>query len=155
MRLLRPAVATGRITYFSIPFQSGSPRILGLMNRALDLEAFREAMAHMRRLSPDTWWATHMMIGFPSETDEDFAMSMDLGAMFDEVMFIQYIENAQTPAARLEPKVSDQKRIERGAAAKRFVASRSGIVVDHHPVSKLVGETFVHLVPIRIPQAKS
>lgn len=64
--------------YLHIPAQSGSDRILRLMNRGYTAGEYRDLIGRARALMPDISIASDFIVGFPSETDEDFAASVDL-----------------------------------------------------------------------------
>ncbi len=99
--------STGRIRYVNIPVQSGSQRILDLMNRRYDVEAVMGALRRLHAMAPQTTICTHMMINFPTETHEDFLDSLTGADEFDEVVFLHYSDNRGTAAAGLLPKVSE------------------------------------------------
>jgi tRNA-2-methylthio-N6-dimethylallyladenosine synthase len=64
--------------YLHVPAQSGSNRILRLMNRGYTVEQYLEFIDRARRLLPDVCIAGDIIVGFPTETDDDFAHTMDL-----------------------------------------------------------------------------
>ena len=101
---LRPHIAAGRITYLCVPVQSGAPRILKQMARAVDLQALRETLAEVRSLAPHLQLYSHFIIGFPGETDSEFEASIDFARHFDDCLFITYGDNEKTPASRILPK---------------------------------------------------
>jgi MiaB/RimO family radical SAM methylthiotransferase len=127
---LARSLQTGRVTYMNIPLQSGSPRILSLMNRSYDVAAVLERIARVRSISPSTWLYTHMLVGFPTETADDVDQSLRAAAQFDETMFITYSENPRTQAAGIEPKVGDDEKAQRLEAIQAFLTSHAGILVD-------------------------
>jgi len=59
-----------------IPVQSGSDRILGLMGRPYKESQYRDIVARLRQGVPGITLSTDYIVGFPSETDEDFALTM-------------------------------------------------------------------------------
>jgi tRNA-2-methylthio-N6-dimethylallyladenosine synthase len=61
-----------------LPFQSGSTRILKLMNRGYTIEEYRQKVAMLRQRCPEVAITSDCIVGFPGETDEDFRMTMDL-----------------------------------------------------------------------------
>jgi len=97
---------TGRIKYVNIPVQSGSQRILELMNRRYPIGVVMEAVGQLRDIAPQTTFCTHMMINFPTEDHDDFLMSLAVADGFDEVLFLHYSDNQDTAAAGIFPKVS-------------------------------------------------
>ena len=97
--------ASGLISYANIPLQSGSPRVLAMMNRGYDIAAVTARIAELKARAPGTWLHTHFIVGFPGETESDFAASLQLAPLFDEVLFLAYSDNPGTKASRLDEKV--------------------------------------------------
>jgi tRNA-2-methylthio-N6-dimethylallyladenosine synthase len=64
--------------YLHLPVQSGSNRILGLMNRGYTVQAYRQLIQRVRRFLPDCQIATDVICGYPTETDEDHEATADL-----------------------------------------------------------------------------
>jgi threonylcarbamoyladenosine tRNA methylthiotransferase CDKAL1 len=98
---------TGRIGYVNIPVQSGSQRILELMNRRYPIDRVMDAVGQLRDVAPRTTFCTHIMINFPTESHDDFLMSLAIADGFDEVLFLHYSDNQDTAAASLLPKVPE------------------------------------------------
>jgi len=64
--------------HFHIPLQSGSDRILRLMRRPYTAARFRELLRHIQSELPDVGLGTDVLLGFPGETDQDFAETCEL-----------------------------------------------------------------------------
>jgi tRNA-2-methylthio-N6-dimethylallyladenosine synthase len=64
--------------HFHLPVQSGSNRILKMMNRKYTIEQYLERVAALRQACPDIVLTTDIIVGFPGETDEDFEATMQL-----------------------------------------------------------------------------
>ena len=64
--------------HIHLPVQSGSSRILKLMNRKYDREWYLERVAAIRRIIPDCGLSTDIFCGFPGETEEDHRLSLSL-----------------------------------------------------------------------------
>ncbi len=64
--------------YLHVPAQSGSDRILKLMNRGYAASQYRDFISRARGYMPDISIASDFIVGFPTETDEDFAQTMQL-----------------------------------------------------------------------------
>ena len=64
--------------HFHLPVQSGSSRVLKLMNRKYDREQYLKKAMEIREKIPDIALTTDIICGFPTETDEDFADTMSL-----------------------------------------------------------------------------
>ena len=94
--------------YFHLPLQSGSTRILKLMNRTYTKEQFLGIAKSLREKIPGIAISTDVIIGFPSESDEDFEETMDVlsTVRFDMVYSFLYSPRVGTVAARMEDAVS-------------------------------------------------
>jgi tRNA-2-methylthio-N6-dimethylallyladenosine synthase len=64
--------------YLHVPAQSGSNRILKLMNRGYTVEEYRDLVGRARAMMPDICIASDFIVGFPTETDEDFDVTKNL-----------------------------------------------------------------------------
>lgn len=104
---LKTIFQTGRIRYVNIPVQSGSQRILDLMNRRYPVGRVMAAVRDLCGAAPETIFCTHIMINFPTESHEDFLQSLAVADGFDEVIFLHYSDNRGTPASELFPKVPE------------------------------------------------
>lgn len=96
------------LPHFHIPLQSGSNRILALMRRRYRRELFAERIELIRNRMPDTFFGVDVIVGFPGETDDDFA---DAYRFIEQVKpsflhIFPYSERPNTPAAEFEGKVN-------------------------------------------------
>src|SRR5436309_4855629 len=64
--------------YLHVPAQSGSDRILRLMNRGYTAGQYRQFIDRAKEMMPDICIASDFIVGFPTETDEDFAQSVEM-----------------------------------------------------------------------------
>ncbi len=77
--ILHTIAARPRICrYLHLPVQSGSNRMLKLMNRGYTVEEYLELIARIRKILPDATLASDLICGFPSETEEDHKATCDL-----------------------------------------------------------------------------
>jgi tRNA A37 methylthiotransferase MiaB len=92
----------GKIFFLGITIQSGSPRILELMNRHYSIEYSLDVISNLRAY-PGIILATQIMVGFPGETDEDFQKSVDVveKGYFDIIEVYEYSPRPGTPAAKM------------------------------------------------------
>ncbi len=90
------------------PVQSGSERILSLMNRFHDTGKIRSTMIKMKEHRPEMKLATQIMIGFPTETENDFKKTLEFvySAGFEEVTIFAYSDKSGVPSNAIAPKVS-------------------------------------------------
>ena len=101
--------------YFHLPLQSGSNRILKAMNRTYNRERFLSIVDKLRAGIPDICLSTDVIVGFPTETEEDFLDTLDVlrKAKFDMVYAFKYSPREGTPAARMTEQVDAQIKEER------------------------------------------
>jgi tRNA-2-methylthio-N6-dimethylallyladenosine synthase len=98
-----------------LPAQSGSSRILKAMRRTYDRERFLALVAEMRSAIPDLAITTDLIVGFPGETEEDFAETLSLigEAGFDGAYTFVYSPRYDTEAASLPGQVPEEVKRER------------------------------------------
>ena len=102
-------------SYLHLPVQSGSNRILGMMKRGYTREQFLAKIDRVKRARPGLSLSTDFIVGFPSESDEDFAQTMDLidRCEFDAAFSFVYSPRPGTPAANLRDTVGAQVKSDR------------------------------------------
>lgn len=101
--------------HFHLPVQSGSTRVLGLMNRRYTKEDYLRLIEMIRRYVPNASISTDIIVGFPGETEEDFLETVDLvqQVKFDSAFTFVYSKRTGTPAARMEDLVTLEEKKER------------------------------------------
>jgi len=104
----------GKVHYLYVPLQSGNMRILRLMNRPCNLVALRAKLNSVRELS-SVFLQTGVMVGFPSETDEDF---QDTVALLEEIRFSDvyvhfYSDMPNTESSQMSNKVGRERMLRR------------------------------------------
>ena len=101
--------------HFHIPIQCGSNRILALMRRRYTVEKFAERIAAVRKAMPDAFIGIDVIVGFPGESDADFADCYNfLESLRPSFLHIfPFSERAGTPAVDLPGKVSPKVAAER------------------------------------------
>ena len=106
---LAPLIAKKRITVINLPVQSGNVRVLKLMNRYPDREKTIETLKEYRKLNPKLHLQGVFIVGFPSETDDDFNDTLSLinEIRFDDVTFIQYSEFDICESSKIKDKVPE------------------------------------------------
>jgi tRNA-2-methylthio-N6-dimethylallyladenosine synthase len=102
-------------SYLHLPVQSGSNRILAMMKRGYTREQFLAKIDRVKRARPGRSLSTDFIVGFPSESEEDFAQTMDLidRCEFDAAFSFVYSPRPGTPAANLRDTVGTQVKSER------------------------------------------
>ena len=130
--------------YIHLPVQSGSNKILTLMNRKYTREWYLNRVEAMRRIMPDVAIGTDIFCGFHDETEEDHQQSLDLmrEVKFDMAFMFKYSERPGTVAAKRMPdNVPEEVKLRRLAEIidlQQVIANESN--------QKDVGKTFEVLV---------
>jgi tRNA-2-methylthio-N6-dimethylallyladenosine synthase len=96
--------------HIHLPLQSGSNRILKLMNRRYTKEEYIEKVELARKIIPDVSLTTDVMVGFPTESDEDCIETLDVikKLRFDFAYMFKYSERLNTKACDILPKVDSK-----------------------------------------------
>ena len=97
--------------HIHLPVQSGSNRILKLMNRKYTREWYLDRVAAIRRIVPDCGLSTDIFVGYCSETEEDHQQSLSLmrECGYDSAFMFKYSERPGTYASRHLPDDVDEK----------------------------------------------
>ncbi len=108
--------------HFHIPLQSGSNKILGLMRRRYLRELYAERVAYIKKTMPHACIGVDVIVGFPTETEEDFKETFDFLHSLD-VSYLHvftYSERSNTLAVDLKPIVPISIRNERNKALRNL-----------------------------------
>ncbi len=91
------------VNHLHLPVQSGSDRILSLMKRGYTASDYLKKVEKLKSIRPHLSFSSDFIIGFPSETDKDFALTMKLieDVGFDNSFSFIYSKRPGTPAAKL------------------------------------------------------
>ena len=119
---LKPIFRRGKISFIVIPLQSGSDRILQLMKRNHTTQQYRWLIDRIRETSPRTIVRTHLMVGFPGETEEDYKYTYRFvkDLPLDSFHVHCYSEQDFTLSAKLPNKVSAEVAQKRGKLLERL-----------------------------------
>jgi tRNA-2-methylthio-N6-dimethylallyladenosine synthase len=130
--------------HIHLPLQSGSSRILKVMRRTYDRERYLDRVSLIRNLVPDCSLTTDIIVGFPGETEDDFAQTLELVDQvgYDGAFTFLFSPRRGTEAAQLPAPVSHpvkRERMERlvelvqrraAERAERFVGRRLEVLVE-------------------------
>ncbi|MGH7276317.1 MAG: tRNA (N6-isopentenyl adenosine(37)-C2)-methylthiotransferase MiaB [Candidatus Rokuibacteriota bacterium] len=117
--------------YFHLPLQSGSNGVLERMNRGYTRERYLALVAEIRAAVPDMAFSTDLIVGFPGETDADFAATLEMVERvgYDNVFVFRYSPRPGTPAASMPDQVPDDVKAGRNTrlleVVNRVTAERS------------------------------
>ncbi len=95
--------------HLHLPLQSGSSRILKIMNRKYTKEHYLELVEKLRKAMPDISLTTDIIVGFPGETEKDFQETLDVvrKVRYDSAFTFIYSKRTGTPAAVMENQVPE------------------------------------------------
>ena len=124
------STATHIARHFHLPMQSGSDKVLKEMNRRYTFEKYIGILDYIREKMPDVTVTSDVIVGFPSESEEDFEATLSAlrRARFDMIYSFQYSPRNGTPAAKMEnqiPKEVKSERFERLLALQNEISLAS------------------------------
>jgi tRNA-2-methylthio-N6-dimethylallyladenosine synthase len=101
--------------HIHLPFQSGSDRILAMMNRGYTRADYLDIIDKARKICPDISFTTDIIVGFPGETDGDFEQTLDIveRVRYDSAFTFKYSPREGTGAADMEDDVPADVKKER------------------------------------------
>jgi len=96
--------------HIHLPVQSGSNRILDLMNRKYTHHGYVNNVEKLRAASPNISITTDIIVGFPGESSEDFDMTLRLieTVRFDNLFIFEYSDRSNTPSANFADKIPQE-----------------------------------------------
>ena len=130
--------------HIHLPVQSGSNRILQLMNRKYTREWYLERVAAIRRIIPDCGLTTDIFCGYHSETEEDHQLSLSLmrECQYDSAFMFKYSERPGTYAAKhLPDDVPEETKIRR---LNELIALQNQLSAESY--QRDIGKTYEVLV---------
>lgn len=130
--------------HIHLPVQSGSNRILKLMNRKYTREWYLERVAAIRRIVPDCGLSTDIFAGYCSETEEDHALSLSLmrECGYDSAFMFKYSERPGTYAARhLADDVPEEVKVRR---LEELIALQNELSAESN--RRCIGRTYEVLI---------
>ncbi|HKR20194.1 MAG TPA: tRNA (N6-isopentenyl adenosine(37)-C2)-methylthiotransferase MiaB [Stellaceae bacterium] len=101
--------------FLHLPVQSGSDRVLQAMNRRHCADDYRRIIDRLRAARPDIALSSDFIVGFPGESDDDFAATLALvrGVGFAQAFSFKYSARPGTPAAVRDDQVPEPAKVER------------------------------------------
>ena len=109
--------------HLHLPVQSGSDTVLGRMRRGYTRQEYLDRIQRLRQRCPEVALSTDIIVGFPGETDEEFAATLELleRVGYDEIYSFMYSPRPQTVSAKIyEDDVSGHVKKERLTKVQKF-----------------------------------
>ena len=135
--------------HMHLPLQSGSSRILKIMNRHYDKEMYLEEVRKLRAAIPDIALTTDIIVGFPGETEEDFLETMDVvkQVQYDSAFTFIYSKRTGTPAASFEDQIPEdviKNRFDRLLKEVQSISTEKAMQLEDRVVNVLAEEVNEH-----------
>ncbi|MBK7378976.1 MAG: tRNA (N6-isopentenyl adenosine(37)-C2)-methylthiotransferase MiaB [Ignavibacteriales bacterium] len=129
--------------YIHLPVQSGSNRILELMNRTYTVEHYLNLIDRARKIIPSVSFSTDIISGFPTETEDDHQMTLDVlrQVQYDGAYMFQYSPREGTKAFQMKDDVSEQIKTKR---LQEIIELQGKIAFDIN--QKIVGHEEIVLI---------
>jgi MiaB/RimO family radical SAM methylthiotransferase len=109
-----------KLTSVTLPLQSGSPRILKLMNRHYNPQKVIKLVKDIKNIIK-TEFITHFIYCFPSESRKEFMVSINLAKVFDKTIFFLYTKKKGTLASNFKKEISRNEKKYRTEYIKKFI----------------------------------
>jgi tRNA-2-methylthio-N6-dimethylallyladenosine synthase len=144
-RLIRAMREVAKVCeWFHLPLQSGSDAVLERMNRGYTRAHYLDLIAALRDAEPAMTFSTDIIVGFPGETEADFAATVEMieRVGYDNVFVFRYSRRPGTPAASMPEQVADDVKADRnrrllevvervtGARSARLAGRTMEVLVD-------------------------
>src|ERR1700691_2795193 len=127
-----------------LPVQSGSDRVLNAMQRLYTREQYLERISWMKAAKRDISITSDMIVGFPGETEQDFASTLSLldEVGYDSVFTFKYSPRPNTPSLALEDAIPDEEKVRRlevlmarqreiqSASYKKYIGTTLEVMVE-------------------------
>jgi len=138
--------------WINLPIQSGSDRILKLMNRGYTVEEYASIAGMIRSALPGVSLTSDLIVGFPGETDADFERSVEAVERFrfDLIHTAAFSPRAGTPAAKMDGQIPGPEKQRRLAVINSIQTAISQEINE-----ALVGRTFIVLADGAAPRGGS
>ena len=121
------------VDFLHLPVQSGANRILRLMKRGNSVEEYKERIAKLQVVRPNLTVSSDFIVGFPNETDQDFAETMDLidHIGFDTSYSFIYSQRPGTPASDMPDDVTLETKKKRLSILQDRIHQSSQMIGRH------------------------
>lgn len=135
--------------HIHLPVQAGSSRILALMNRKYDKDGYLNLVRKIRENIPNVAITTDIIVGFPGETEDDFAETLDVvrHSGFSGAYTFIYSKRVGTPAAKMDG------HIDEGVISERFgrlISEVNAVILAQN--ESLIGKTVKVLAEGKSPE---
>ena len=115
------------VSHLHLPVQAGSDRVLAGMKRGYTVLEFKSIVRRLQKVRPDLSVSTDLIVGFPGETEADFAATMKLAedVGFDGAFSFVYSRRPGTPAADLADDTPQEVKLQRLQRLQQWIEARA------------------------------
>lgn len=129
--------------HLHLPFQAGDDRVLSVMNRGYTREDYLKKLEYARSLMPDLVVTSDVIVGFPTETDDEFENTLKLvnEGQFDMLFTFLYSRRPGTPAASMAGQIAREdkkRRFDRLIALQNEISLKKNLQMEGQRVRVLV-----------------
>jgi tRNA A37 methylthiotransferase MiaB len=122
---IKKAAKKGRVAHLNIPIQTGSQRVLKLMNRNYDISEVVDKVKEIKTVA-DVHISTDIIMGFPTETIDEFENTLRIVEVFDLVELFLYSPRKGTAAAAIKNNITKDEMMYRHRRALKLEQESSG-----------------------------
>ena len=167
--LIESIVSSDKVCpHLHMPLQSGSDKVLARMNRPYSLNQYRELLERLHRQIPNLAVTTDVIVGFPGETEEDHASTLEFvkSCGFSAIHVFPYSRRNGTPAAgypdQVLKKLKEQRvkellsvaHVSQEAFVRRFIGKPVEVLIEWiDPEGNALGHT-PHYIQVQIPSCE-
>ena len=121
------------LCYIHLDLQSGSDRILKLMNRKYTIKQYLQIVDDLRAIVPNLHIGTHVICGFPTETEKDFQLTIDIvkRVQFETMTILPYLRRSGTVADKMDGHLDKAVILERVARLQKIYRELGGTGATH------------------------
>jgi tRNA-2-methylthio-N6-dimethylallyladenosine synthase len=162
------ALSKKLMPFLHLPVQSGSDRILKLMNRKHNTKSYLDILSKLKIARPDLAFSSDFIVGFPGETDQDFEDTMELVKQvnYSQCFSFKYSPRPGTPAAIKEDQVPEKVKAERLKKLQTLLSAQQfefnqkfenkelDVLFDRISGDQIIGRS-PYLQPIYMPMNKN
>lgn len=117
-----------RVGYVGFPMQTGSEKVIKMMNRKYRIKDAMDCMLALKSASPGFPITTHMLVGFPGEDEQDFEDTLKVirNGRFRDVQAYMYCDRPRAASSTMPGKISERVKAKRVREVRRLVKTMSG-----------------------------
>jgi len=107
---IKPFISSNKIYELGLPLQSASNRVLKIMGRKYNVDEWLNIVTEIKKINPSIHLTTHIMVGFPTEDENDFFMSLNIldKVDIDRIIVFKYSDRPTIASFNIKDKVTEE-----------------------------------------------